>query len=49
MDAAEYLPASKFEPKFEPYRFQIEIREMRAPADDPCTQTIFRRAACGSG
>ena len=41
MDAAEYLPASKFETKFEPYRFQIEIREMRVPGEDPCKATIF--------
>lgn len=28
-DAAEYLPASKFAKKFEPYAFQFEITEAR--------------------
>jgi hypothetical protein len=39
-DTADYLPASKFEQKYTPYAFQIEITELRAPGPDPCPQTL---------
>jgi hypothetical protein len=39
-DTANYLPASKFERKFTPYYFQIEIMELRPPSAEACTQTF---------
>jgi len=36
LDEAEYIPASKFEKKFEPYVFQFEVTELRAAGEDPC-------------
>ena len=35
-DAAEYLPASRFAQKYEPYRFQFEVTEMRPKGAEPC-------------
>jgi hypothetical protein len=35
-DAAEYLPASKFREKYQPYGFQFEVWEMREPGPIPC-------------
>lgn len=35
-DAASYIPASKFEKKFEPYTFQFEISEVRPAGTEPC-------------
>ena len=35
-DAAEYIPASKFEKKFEHYKFELELWEMRQPGAEPC-------------
>jgi hypothetical protein len=35
-DAAEYIPASKFEKKYQPYGFQFEVWEMRAPGGEAC-------------
>jgi hypothetical protein len=34
-DAAEYLPASKFREKYQPYGFQFEVWEMREPGPIP--------------
>lgn len=39
-DTADYLPASKFEKKFTPYAFQIDITELRPPGAETCTQTF---------
>lgn len=39
-DTADYLPASKFEQKYTPYAFQIEIAELRQPGPDPCPQNL---------
>lgn len=35
-DAAEYIPASKFEEKYQPYGFQFEVSEMRAAGSLVC-------------
>ena len=35
-DEAEYIPASKFEKKFEPYRFQFEVTELRTAGSSAC-------------
>ena len=36
LDEAEYIPASKFEKKFEPYLFQFEVTELRAVGSTAC-------------
>jgi hypothetical protein len=35
-DAAEYLPASKFVEKYEPYGFQFEVSEVREVGSEAC-------------
>ena len=36
LDEAEYIPASKFEKKFEPYLFQFEVTELRTMGSNAC-------------
>ena len=36
IDEAEYLPASKFEKKYEPYAFEFEVVEMRPRGSPDC-------------
>jgi hypothetical protein len=35
-DTAEYLPASKFESKYEPYGFQMALTDVLSPDSEPC-------------
>ena len=37
-DTAEYIPASRFESKYEPYGFQMALTDVMAPDVDPCSQ-----------
>lgn len=37
-DAAEYIPSSKFESKFEPYGFQVALTEVLLPETEICSQ-----------
>jgi hypothetical protein len=36
-DTAEYLPASKFESKYEPYGFQMALTDVLVPGSEPCS------------
>ena len=37
-DTAEYLPASKFEAKYEPYGFQMALTDVLVPGSGDCSQ-----------
>jgi hypothetical protein len=37
-DTAEYLPASKFESKYEPYGFQMALTDFLVPDNEPCSR-----------
>ena len=41
-DEADYVPASKFERKYTPYTYQVEMTELRlAGSADPCGDTVI--------
>jgi hypothetical protein len=43
-DTAEYLPASRFEPKYEPYGFQMAVTDYVLPDSDHCSQWVSPQA-----